>query len=338
MRGRVPELDALLREGERPRDERLRRDDGGRGGDHEERHLERRRGEQIERIARRGRIAEQQRALAEVVQEQRGKHDAEPGDADGPLAEVPHVGVERLTAGDAEHDGAEGEKAGEAVRREERDAVPRVERREHLRRLRDGPRAERGDRDEPGEHQRAERRPHARRPEALHHEQREEDDHGDRHDEVAERRGAHLQPFHGAEHGDRRRDDAVAVEQRGAEEAERDEHQSPLAVLDALAVLKQEGEQGENAPLAPIVRAQDEDDVLDADDEDERPDDQREDADDVRRGRHDAVLLPEALAKGVQRARSDVAVNDAERGEGEYAEAPARRGGVLRLVIELGYG
>ena len=85
----------------------------------EERHLERRRGEQIERIARRRRIAEQQRALAEVVQQQRGKHDAEPGDADGPLAEVPHVGVERFTAGDAEHDGAEREKAREAVRPEE---------------------------------------------------------------------------------------------------------------------------------------------------------------------------------------------------------------------------
>ena len=133
-------------------------------------------------------------------------------------------------------------------------------------------RAERRDRDEPGEHQRAERRAHARRPEALHHEQREEDDAAVIGTTKWPSAGVLTsQPLHGAQHGDRRRDDAVAVEQRGAEETERDEHQPPLAVLDALAVLKQQGEQGENAPLAPIVRAQDEDDVLDADDEDERP-------------------------------------------------------------------
>ena len=249
-----------------------------------------------------------------------------------------HVRVERLTTGDTEDDGAKGEKTGQSMRREEAESVQRIERREHFRRLHDGPPAERGDRDEPRQHERTEGCADARRPESLDHEQREQDDHRDRHDEVAERRGAHLQTLDGAEHGDRRRDDAVAIEERRAEQAERDEHQPSLAVLDALPVLKQEGEEGENPPLAPVVGAQDEDDVFDADDEDERPGDQREDAHDVLRGRRDAVLLPEALTQGVERARSDVTVDDAERGEGKDAQAPTGRGGVLRLVIELGYG
>ena len=46
---RVAELDALLREGERPRDQRLRRDDRRRGGDDEQRPLKGRRRQQIER-------------------------------------------------------------------------------------------------------------------------------------------------------------------------------------------------------------------------------------------------------------------------------------------------
>ena len=41
-------------------------------------------------------------------------------------------------------------------------------------------------------------------------------------------------------------------------------------------------------------------------------------------GRRDAVLRLEALAERVQRARSDVAVDDAERGEGEQRRGAGR--------------
>ena len=47
------------------------------------------------------RVDEQQRALADVVERQRREHQDEPGQADRPRAEVAHVGVERLGAGDA---------------------------------------------------------------------------------------------------------------------------------------------------------------------------------------------------------------------------------------------
>ncbi len=60
-------------------------------------------------------IEQQQRALAQVVQHQRRKHQRKPRDADRLLAEVPHVRVQRLAAGDDEEHRAEHGEAGEAV-------------------------------------------------------------------------------------------------------------------------------------------------------------------------------------------------------------------------------
>ena len=74
-----------------------------------------------------------------------------------------------------------------------------------------------------------------------------------------------------------------------------------------------EGEQGEDAALPVVVESHDEDDVLDTDDQDERPDDERQHA--VHGGdvESEAVLRLEALAERVERACADVAVDDAER-------------------------
>ena len=50
---------------------------------------------------------EQQRALTEVIQQQRGPHEREPCEPHRLLAEVAHVGVQRLAAGDREEHRAE---------------------------------------------------------------------------------------------------------------------------------------------------------------------------------------------------------------------------------------
>jgi len=78
-------------------------------------------------------VPEQERPLAEVVQEERRKDEAEPGDAYRPGAEVPHVGVDGLAARDDEEDRTEDEKPAEAVCREEPGAVKGDEGLEHLR-------------------------------------------------------------------------------------------------------------------------------------------------------------------------------------------------------------
>ena len=86
---------------------------------------------QEERLMRRLGVGEQQRALAEVVQQQRRQHQREPGDPNRPFPEVPHVRVQRLTTRDDEEHGAEHGKAVPAVRAKERDGVPRVDGRQH---------------------------------------------------------------------------------------------------------------------------------------------------------------------------------------------------------------
>ena len=53
-----------------------------------------------ERVLARLGIRQQQRALADVVDDQRRQHQREPGDANRLAAEVAHVGVERFGAGD----------------------------------------------------------------------------------------------------------------------------------------------------------------------------------------------------------------------------------------------
>jgi hypothetical protein len=89
--------------------------------------------------------------------------------------------------------------------------------------------------------------------------------------------------------------------------------------------LEYQRQQGENPTLAVVVGAHDENDVLDADDDDQRPNDQRKNAVDVGRDRRQAVLDLEALAQCVKGAGTDVAVDDAQREESKFCETAAAR-------------
>ena len=88
-------------------------------------------------------------------------------------------------------------------------------------------------------------------------------------------------------------------------------------------VLQNEREQRQLSPFAAVVRAQDEDDVLDADDDDQRPDDQRQHAVDVGGIGRQPVLQLEAFAKRVQRARADVAIDDTGGEYRQLCESPS---------------
>jgi hypothetical protein len=141
-----------MRERERAGDERLRRDDRGQRRQDDERGEQDAGRQQVKRVARRLRGAQDQGPLAEVVEQQRGQDEREPCDADGTAAEVAHVGIQRLGAGDREHDGAQREERLAAVRDEELDRVPGVQRRQHARAARQLGGAEDADSEEPGEH------------------------------------------------------------------------------------------------------------------------------------------------------------------------------------------
>ena len=266
----VPELNALLGQRERARDEGLGGHDGGHGGQPHEGVQERRRRHQVERVLEGRGHAQDQSPLAEVAEQEGREHDGEPGQADRAPAEMAQVGVERLGAGHGEHDSAEHEEGRHAVLGEEPDAVPRVERQQDRRRPDDLDRAEGPDRREPDEHDGAEDAPHPPRPVALAEEQEKEEHEREGQDVVLELGRRHLEPLGRAQHRDRRRDDAVAVEEGGAEQAEPDQRAAAL-------LLAQERDEGEDATFAVVVQPHDHEDVLDAHDQDQRPDDERED-------------------------------------------------------------
>ncbi len=128
-----------------------------------------------------GRLQDQ-RALAEVVQRQRGEHHREPGPADRRAAEVAHVRVQRLGTGDRQHDRAH---------RDERQVHgwsttndDRVRRRAGARRMPGGRRCAAGpstaDHHEPQQHHRPEQPAHPVRAQALRQEQHDQDRHADR--------------------------------------------------------------------------------------------------------------------------------------------------------------
>ena len=80
--------------------------------------------------------------------------------------------------------------------------------------------------------------------------------------------------------------------------------------------------ESEDATFSVVVGAHDEHQVLDRDHGDQRPQDQREDAEHVGVGDREFVAGTfEGLTQRVERAGADVAVDDAERAEGEAAGA-----------------
>jgi hypothetical protein len=77
-------------------------------------------------------------------------------------------------------------------------------------------------------------------------------------------------------------------------------------------LLQNEREQCQLSAFAAVVRSEDEGDVLDADDDDQRPDDERQYTVDVGRVGSEPMLELEAFTKRVKRTRSDVAIDDTD--------------------------
>ena len=84
--------------------------------------------EQEERAADVGLVVQDQRTLAEVAERAGGEHEAEPAAGDRAAAEVAHVGVQRLGAGDRQHDRGQGEERDVEVADQEADRVGRRQR------------------------------------------------------------------------------------------------------------------------------------------------------------------------------------------------------------------
>ena len=104
-------------------------------------------------------------------------------------------------------------------------------------------------------------------------EQRGQQHEGDRNDIGLEERRRDLEPLDRAQHRDRGRDDAVAVEQRGADKPRG--HDPQIALLGAVARAQHQRGQSQQPALAAVIRTHDDKDIFDRDDQRQRPHDQR---------------------------------------------------------------
>jgi len=185
--------------------------------------LQRARCKQIERIDRARRIPQNQRALAEVIRQQRRQHEDEPGEPDRPLAEMSHVGVKRLGSGDSEDYSAEKDEPGVPVLNEKAQAVPWIRRGEDLRDLKNLAQSQCPNHHEPDNHNRAEYPPDLCGAVPLEEEEAREYHDSEREHQVLRLWSYHFQAFHGAKHGDRRSDHPIAVEQCRSNQSQRDD-------------------------------------------------------------------------------------------------------------------
>jgi hypothetical protein len=92
-----------------------------------------------------------------------------------------------------------------------------------------------------------------------------------------------------------------------------------------VGALENQRDEREDSAFAAVVGAHHEHEVLDADDGDERPQNQRQNAIDVGLARYQSILRLEALAQRVEGACPDVAVDDAEREYSQFCETTTGR-------------
>ncbi|MNG92777.1 hypothetical protein D3C79_517230 [compost metagenome] len=307
--GEITEPHRLSGQGEDPGDHRL-------GGDHSRERRQQQQGqqgplwrEQEEGVGDGFGIAEQQGPLAEVVEHQGRQHHHEPGAANGALAKMPHVRIERLHPRDGQHHGAQGKEGGALVGHEEAQRPDRVERPQHLGVLEDAVQAQHRQGQEPDQHDGGKQLAHGGGAMFLDGEQQGQHQHRERHYIGIQGGGRYFQALDGRHHRHGRGDHHLTIEEAAADEPQDDQHRRPCL----RGVAGRERHQGEDAPFARVVRPHHEGEVLDRDHQDQQPEDEREKAQDGGGFDPEPELARQALAQGIERAGADIAIDHADR-------------------------
>ena len=260
--------------------------------------------------------------MPKVVEHQRRTHQPEPGDAYSSGAEVAHVGVQSLTAGQRQEHRCQQHEHLARLPNREVNCIQRVQRLQHHRCFDDALQTQHADDKEPEAGDRTEQGANATGTKALDTEQRNQHADSDRHDKLLEVRGGDAQPFDCRQHRYCGRDQRVTVKKRSSEHTQRrDDCQH--ARTGALPFCQSVGEcrQRQHTALAIIVETQHQPDVLDRNDAGDCPEQGGE-------GRQNVLLIErhrmrpaERFLEGIQRAGTDVAVDDPECRERERGRA-----------------
>ena len=228
------------------------------------------------------------------------------------------IGVKCLCPGDDQEHGAQRNEADDAVGCEEFNAVRRIECPEHRGILHDMPNSGDGDSSKPDQHDRAEECGHSGRAARLKREEHHQNERGKWHHVRLESRSGDLESLNRGEHGKRRRNHRVAIEQRGTDDAA--QHQGARAFAKGTLC---QSHQRQRAAFTVIVRPQQDEDVFECDNQNERPDDQRQNSEN--RGFASRVARANrrhhGFAHRIEGARADIAVDDADRAQRQGQEA-----------------
>ena len=179
--------------------------------------------------------------------------------------------------------------------------------------LNDPPHTEDCQHGKPDHHHGAYQPADARRALPLDGEKGREDHHHRGQDVALQMRRDDRQSLQRRQHRYRRRYDEVPIDQRRTREADEYDESSPFALH------AQQRRQGENAAFAVVIHTHGEHDVFQRGDDDQRPDDQRQRAEDFRRR-----LTRSDIEHGlhcVERAGADVAKHDTEGSQAQCRHA-----------------
>ncbi|MDT4849564.1 hypothetical protein FQZ97_836880 [compost metagenome] len=237
-----------------------------------------------------------------------------------------HVGIQRFGAGQRQHHGAENRHADARVGDEKIYRPDRIGRPQHFRLLPDAIRPEPRKGQEPQHHHRSEQLADPLGTVLLDQEQADQHHQRHRHHPVLDAVEGDLQPLHRRQHGNRRGDHAVAVEQRRTDQAEDHQHRAQLRMRQRRA--QRQGGQRHHPALALVVGTQDEEHVLQRHHPEQRPEDQRQHAEHAVMVDRHAIAADEHLLQGVQRAGTDIAIHHPDRGD-QQADGRAGMAGVL---------
>ena len=190
-------------------------------------------------------------------------------------------------------------------------------------------RAQRADYAEPHHHHRAEHAAHRAGATALHGEQRHDHHRGQRQHGLLSLGQRNLNALNGRKHRNGRRDHAIAEQQAGAADADQRDGFAHARIHGA--ALRQR-HQRQYAAFAAVIRAHDQQHVLDRHDQEQRPEYQRQAAKDFAiAGMRVGKQRQHALQR-VQRAGADVAVNHAQHANqrAQFQSRPHQLAGVRR--------
>ena len=316
----IAHLHGLGGERKRAGNEGLGGDDGRQGRQQDHGPKRPRRGEQKERVACGGRVAEHQGSLAQIVERERGQHEKIPGELDRDAPKMSHVGIERLPARYGQKNAADHDHGTGAMQPKIVDSHQRIEGGEDGGMMHDLVEAEPAQARKPQDHHFAENAANRFGAVPLNRKERDENDDGERHNHALKHRRDQPQPFHGGQDRNGRGDDAVAIQEGGAENPQRGHDRSGFAGFDGSALGESQGEQREDPPLPVVVGPEDDADVFDGDQEDQAPQDQRNDPKNILR------LGPvlQALLESIKRARADIAKDHAQGDDCERKEFSGR--------------